>query len=364
MKVLHVDHSGLPGGGQLGLERYAIGSSRHRRSYLFLESGPVAERLISGGHDVRLSAVRSAGLASLIGQRRALRKEIESGSPDVVVANSFRAAVAVALAKPRLRRIYYLRQDMTPASMGRVRERIARRFVFPTFDGFVSNSEWTASTIPRGLAPGGRTRVAYPLSGVTIDGADSMPLRTGALRLLWMGRIAEWKGLHVLFDALALLAVDGLLMEAVIAGAPIHEGVEYAERMREESLRLPNPPRFVGFVEDTRELLGNSDVLIHSSLVPEPFGQVVVQGMAAGLVVVATNAGGPAEIITDGHDGILVPMGDARALAEALAGLAVDPVRAGQLRAHARETAQSRFLDESLAERYDDALDALAEMAR
>jgi glycosyltransferase involved in cell wall biosynthesis len=64
---------------------------------------------------------------------------------------------------------------------------------------------------------------------------------------------------------------------------------------------------------------------VHASVIPEPFGQVVVEGMALGLPVVASGAGGPAEVITDGVDGLLYPPGDVSALASLLRKLADDP---------------------------------------
>ena len=65
-------------------------------------------------------------------------------------------------------------------------------------------------------------------------------------------------------------------------------------------------------------------MLVHSSVIPEPFGQVVLEGMAAGIPVIATDAGGPAELITNGRDGILTQPGDAHELAEALRRLQSD----------------------------------------
>src|ERR1700704_3441600 len=67
------------------------------------------------------------------------------------------------------------------------------------------------------------------------------------------------------------------------------------------------------------------DILVHASIIPEPFGQVVIEGMAAGLPVVAAGAGGPAEVIEDGVTGILYPPGDVGALASALRKLAAKP---------------------------------------
>jgi glycosyltransferase involved in cell wall biosynthesis len=91
-----------------------------------------------------------------------------------------------------------------------------------------------------------------------------------------------------------------------------------------DELDLQGVVTFTGFVDRVEDELAKLDVLVHASVVPEPFGQVVVEGMAAGLPVVATNAGGPAEVITDGVDGLLVPTGDASALVVALRRLVGD----------------------------------------
>jgi glycosyltransferase involved in cell wall biosynthesis len=64
---------------------------------------------------------------------------------------------------------------------------------------------------------------------------------------------------------------------------------------------------------------------VHASVIPEPFGQVVVEGMAARLAVVAADAGGPAEVITHEVDGLLYPPGNVAALALLLRRLADDP---------------------------------------
>ena len=60
---------------------------------------------------------------------------------------------------------------------------------------------------------------------------------------------------------------------------------------------------FRGFREDVWGELRDLDVLVHCSVMPEPFGQVVLEGMAAGVPVVASAAGGPAELVTSGVDG-------------------------------------------------------------
>ena len=99
---------------------------------------------------------------------------------------------------------------------------------------------------------------------------------------------------------------------------------------------------FTGHRDDVEAELAGLDVLLHASRLPEPFGQVVVEGMAAGLPVVATDGGGPRELITDGVDGVLVPADEPAALAAAVRALAPPERRAALGRAAARTAARFR----------------------
>src|SRR5690606_36662444 len=89
--------------------------------------------------------------------------------------------------------------------------------------------------------------------------------------------------------------------------------------------------------------------VVHASITPEPFGRVVPEGMAAGNVVIAAEAGGPCELITHGVDGLLVPPGDVTALAEAMLTVAGDPGLRNRMATAARLTAHRRFGIEATA---------------
>jgi glycosyltransferase involved in cell wall biosynthesis len=105
----------------------------------------------------------------------------------------------------------------------------------------------------------------------------------------------------------------------------------------------------VGFSTDVNGHLAQFDALVHASVIPEPFGQVVVEGMAAGLPVIATEAGGPSEIITDGVNGLLYTPGDVAALASAMVQLRDSPARRAALGAAARLKARE-FRPDRVAE--------------
>ena len=89
-------------------------------------------------------------------------------------------------------------------------------------------------------------------------------------------------------------------------------------------------------------------MLVHASVVPEPFGQVVAQGLAAGVPVVAADTGGPAEMIEDGVNGFLVSAGEVISLADVLVRLAREPQIRIEVGARGRETA-ARFQPEVVA---------------
>jgi glycosyltransferase involved in cell wall biosynthesis len=91
--------------------------------------------------------------------------------------------------------------------------------------------------------------------------------------------------------------------------------------------------------------MARMQVLVHGSVIPEPFGQVVVQGMAVGLAVVAAGEGGPAETITDGVDGVLYEPRSVTALTAALRTVGGDDTLRERLAAAAVITAQQYTTD-------------------
>lgn len=160
------------------------------------------------------------------------------------------------------------------------------------------------------------------------------------------GRIAPWKGQHVFVEAMALLRRHRPDALGVIVGAA--EG-ESGRRFQEQviglidALDLADGVRLLGHRPDVPRLLAAVDVVAHCSVQPEPFGRVIIEGMAAGRPVVASAAGGSLEIITDGVDGLLTPPRDPKALAEALERLLADPALRRRLAAAARQTVVARY---------------------
>ena len=91
------------------------------------------------------------------------------------------------------------------------------------------------------------------------------------------------------------------------------------------------------------------DVIVHSSITPEPFGMVVIEGMAMGKPVVATRGGGPIDIVIDGETGFLVKMGDSKEMAEKLITLLKDEKLSSEMGKKGRARVESIFSKERYA---------------
>ena len=208
-------------------------------------------------------------------------------------------------------------------------------------------AEWTARRFY-----GGRYRIVP--NGVDLGAARPSRERPNKrLEILFVGRAEERKGLPVLLRAFEALRAAGVDARLTVAGAtreevaPLlldSEGVEIAGRVSDE---------------EKWRLLGSADLLCAPSLGGESFGMVLTEAFASGTPVVASNIAGYRDVVRNRQDGLLVPVGDAVELGEALRDLALDPQRRARMSASARERAE-RFawpqIAQEVTEVYEEAL--------
>jgi glycosyltransferase involved in cell wall biosynthesis len=185
--------------------------------------------------------------------------------------------------------------------------------------------------------------------------ADATPL-VGLL-----ARYDAWKG-HAVFLEAARRVVDACPdARFVMAGGALNrESLPHVERCRAEvlarraALGLEDRVFVLDHRGDVPDVLAGLDVVVCPS-VREPFGMVLLEAMAAGRPVVASDSGGPAEIVEDGMSGLLFPTGDAAALAERLQRLLDDPA----LRERLAEGGRRRVREAFDRGRYARALEAI-----
>jgi glycosyltransferase involved in cell wall biosynthesis len=145
-----------------------------------------------------------------------------------------------------------------------------------------------------------------------------------------------------------------------LARSTRHDNAAYIERLREliGEAGLSEHVSWLGEREDVPELMRALDVLLLPST-EEPFGRVVVEAMAMEVPVLATNVGGPAEVVRDGEDGRLLPPREPAAWAAALAQLAASV----ETRARMGRAGRERALEQFGLERHVDAILGVYERA-
>lgn len=207
----------------------------------------------------------------------------------------------------------------------------------------------------RAMPRGGMTPLSEPSDSALFHTDHLLPRRRPSDRadelvVAMVARISPWKGHDVVLRAVAAAQRRGVAIRLLVAGAPLfgEEAVAADLRRLAGGLELEEQVVWLGHVDDVPTLLQSVDVVVHASVIPEPFGQVVVEAMAAGRAVVAAEGGGPAEIITDGVDGLLVSPGDVDQLAAALVWLAPSAERRERL-GRAAQLRSTRYAPERVA---------------
>jgi glycosyltransferase involved in cell wall biosynthesis len=347
LRVLSLDHCARLSGGEIALAR-VLGALHDVDVHVVLfERGPLTAWLGARGitHEVVPLAARAGGLgrdrvrptvdavlaaALAAGHTLRLARRIRRLRPDVVHTNSLKAGVIGGLAAKlaRVPVVWHQRELVSDTRMPRTARRALRWLVGAVPDAVVVNSEATRRSLQGSRSDSTATFVVPDcVDGRATPATESPRAGTQSLTFGVVGRLAPQKGQREFLVAFATAFADDPSIHARVVGAALFGEDDYAASLRALAVDLGIASRveFVGFVPDVGPELARLDVLVVPSLVPEGFGLTVVEGMAAGLPVIAPDAGGPAELISDDVDGVLVPPRDTAALASALRHLAADP---------------------------------------
>jgi len=174
-------------------------------------------------------------------------------------------------------------------------------------------------------------------NGVNIEHAPHGPKATShELRVLFIGRAEERKGLPVLlraFDALkdtvparlGIIGTDRSEVRRMLTDPDLEEHIDFHGRVSSEELW---------------HQLHHADVLAAPSLSGESFGMILTEAFAAGTPVIASGIAGYSDVVTDGHDGVLVPPGDPQRLAEELQRAYLEPDRLLRMGMNARASSK------------------------
>jgi glycosyltransferase involved in cell wall biosynthesis len=291
-------------------------------------------------------------LARLVRTLRRLR-------PDVVHAFLFHAYVLVppAARLAGVRLVVAGRRSLGDFKAGRRWALRAERVATALTDHVVANAEAVAEdTLRRERIRPDKLSVVYNgLPDAAFVAARPVPLDVPGPVLLCVANLRRYKGHRYLLEAMARLSDkasgDGRPVTLLLAG----EGPERAE-IEVLARRWRLDVRVLGARTDVDRLLARADLVVLPSLT-EGMSNAVAEAMAAGRPVVATDVGGTAELLTG--RGVLVPPGDAHALAAAIAGLLADPGRAAELGAAARRWAAAHLRADVMVDAYRERYEGL-----
>jgi glycosyltransferase involved in cell wall biosynthesis len=160
-----------------------------------------------------------------------------------------------------------------------------------------------------------------------------------------VGHIQGWKGQLLAVEGVARARVRHPALRCLLVGGVHREGEEYAARLRERIAApdLAGHVIFAGARRDVAACMDAMDVVLHTSVTPEPFGRVLIEAMALGRPLIAPREGGPLVIVADGETGLLVEPRDPAALGAAIDALLDDPARRAAMGHAARARVDAVF---------------------
>jgi glycosyltransferase involved in cell wall biosynthesis len=369
--VIFLDHCARMGGGEIALLHLVeeLDVSRVRPFVLLGEEGLLRLELERTGVDcqclhipVRLNGIHRHEVlrkgfcepsslprllkTSLCVARHALMKRAL-----LLHCNSLKADVIGGIAgkMANVRVVWHMRDRLHAGYMPHAVCRIFRSLSHIIPDGVIANSCSTMlSLFPEenvASAPSLQCREVIhdgvPLSAFVLQ----RPVRRDCeLTVGMIGRIAPWKGQRVFIEAAKEIHSRFPEVRFEIVGGALF-GEEDYEREISDMVTGESSEyiRFLGYLPNPAEVMRGFDVLVHASIIGEPFGQVVIEAMASGIPVVATNGGGIPEIITHGENGLLAEMGNFRDLANCMEMLITDPDLRAELAKSGRECVLERF---------------------
>ncbi len=280
--------------------------------------------------DMAASVVRLAGL---------VRRE----GFDLVYTNSAKADIYGSLAGRAARRpvVWRLHDIVDPQAFNGL-----NRFLFRACATlFCARVLAVSDAVRRALVEQGVSagKVVTVYNGFDLAEAEAAPdgreareglgIDPGAPVAAFVGRLVDWKGADYFLRAAALAARDLPAARFLVVGDAVLGEQGYADSLKglARELGLEDKVIFTGWREDIPALIRAADVLVHSSILPEPLATVIIEAMALGRPVVAARDGGVPEMVVEGETGLMVPPRDAGALASAVTAVLSDPALAERM---------------------------------
>ena len=342
-RVLFIDHTAKLGGGEIFLLNLLPELAGHISPVvILLEDGPLRLELEQRNIEVHvfevsadLVASRRDSLACLskvivkrgltsVNTAVQLSRLISSLRVDIVHTNSLKACIIGGIASRLARKplIWHIHDRISEEYLPKAIVKLIRVLIRVMPHAVIANSEATLGTL--NLRDTKQNVVVYPGAVVCESVPDLLNGKSNRIGII--GRLSHWKGQHIFLEVAARVLQKHPNTEWVIVGSALFGEDEYCQQLKDRASRndLAGHITFRGFQSDVVTEMCNLDIVMHCSILPEPFGQVITEAMALAKPVIASKAGGVLEIIEDKKSGILVEIGDIQGNVDAVTTLLED----------------------------------------
>jgi len=358
LRVVYLDHVARLSGAEIALVRLLEAAGPELEATVILaEHGELVDRLYAAGAGVEVlplaEQVRGMSREEMRPGRRQARAAVEVARyagrlrgrlrelrPDLVHTTSLKASVYGMLAAraARVPVLWHLHDRLARDYLPSAAVAPMRLLAATAPSALVAPSRFTLETVGRRFRRG--MIVAALPNGVPY------PERVAEVRdevetVTMIGRLTPWKGQHIFLAAFARAFPDTPVRARLVGAATFGEA-DYERRLREQARGLGIADRldFLGFTSEVARELERADLLVHASVLADPLNTAVLEGMAAGVPIVATDAGGHVEYLRDGREGLLYRPGDVDDLATTLGRASEDAELRRLLAAGARDRAR------------------------
>ncbi|ELA3317241.1 TPA: glycosyltransferase family 4 protein [Klebsiella pneumoniae] len=331
-KILFVNHTAKLGGAELSLLDI-VQDHKKNSAVLLFSNGEYEEILNEKGikciiedlDPILLDIKKDSGIRLIIKGVFGLLKKLTTikkilNEYDIIYSNTLKSFVICSLVSiiNRKKIVLHLRDALTNEHFSKFSIKLIIFISSISNARVIANSNYTKECF---VEHGGNSKKCEVIwNGIDPDGwtkSVSKSIRnTNVINILSLGRISPWKGQHLVLEAIKNIPYAHL---RIVGSANFGEHDYYDSLIKfVKDNKLENRVTFYPFSLNVAEHFEWSNVFVHSSTAPEPFGRVIVEAMLCDRIVIATDAGGAKEIINSSEVGILVPVNDAEAITSAI----------------------------------------------
>jgi glycosyltransferase involved in cell wall biosynthesis len=367
-RVLYVMPVAQRGGAEvvfLNLVRH-LDRARFRPFVVLLEDGPFVQDIRDAGIESSvITSGRVRHAAAGVRAVRAIRRLIRERQIDVVHTFNPKAHIYGGLAAAFAGSACLLHLHGVPRISASRDGLVSAIAAIVPADDVVACSEYVARGYRQAWPWRRDAVVIHNGTGIDVDRFRSLTtgvreefgIRPDSPLLVMACRLQYGKGVHVAIDALSRIRARHPEVRLLVVGGSLFgldPGYEQAVRERAREIGVDDLVTFTGFRSDAHRFLSAADVVVHSSVDPDSFPTVILESMMLGRAVVASDCGGPAEMIDDEVTGVLTRPGSVEQLADACVRLIGSSELRERLGAAASQKARTLLTADRMARAFED----------